>query len=113
MKPGATVKQMQDAAEAVYKKHGFHQQFLALNRYVGHTVGLSVHDVGPPEPDAPFEPGVVFNVEPLLELRDKKIHMRLEDTVLITATGAENMTAAVPADLESVYALIKQKGVGQ
>ena len=113
IKPGATVNRLRDAAEAVYKKHGFHQQFLALNRYVGHPVGLSVHDVSPPEPDAPFQPGVVFNVEPLLEFRDKKIHMRLEDSVLVTATGSENLTAGVPADLESVYALIKQKGVGQ
>lgn len=113
IKPGATVNQLRDAAEAVYKKHGFHQQFLALNRYVGHPVGLSVHDVSPPEPDAPFQPGVVFNVEPLLEFRDKKIHMRLEDSVLVTATGSENLTAGVPADLESVYALIKQKGVSQ
>jgi Xaa-Pro aminopeptidase len=39
--------------------------------------------------------------------------MRLEDSVLVTATGSENLTAGVPADLESVYALIKQKGVGQ
>ena len=35
MKPGATVKQMKDAAEEVYKRHGFHQQFLALGRYNG------------------------------------------------------------------------------
>jgi Xaa-Pro aminopeptidase len=69
--------------------------------------------VSPPEPDAPFQPGVVFNVEPLLEFRDKKIHMRLEDSVLVTATGSENLTAGVPADLASVYALIKQKGVSQ
>ncbi len=37
----------------------------------------------------PLVAGVVFNVEPLLELPDKKIHMRLEDTVLITPTGAD------------------------
>ncbi len=73
--------------------------------------GLSVHDVSPPEPDAPLQAGVVFNVEPLLEFRDKKIHMRLEDSVLVTATGAENLTAGVPADIESLYALIKQKGI--
>ncbi|HEV3470027.1 MAG TPA: Xaa-Pro peptidase family protein [Pyrinomonadaceae bacterium] len=111
MKPGATIKQMQDAAEEVYKRHGFHQQFLELGRYVGHPIGLSVHDVGGGDPDTTLQAGVVFNVEPLLEFRDKKIHMRLEDTVLVTASGAENLTAAVPADIESVYALIKQKGL--
>lgn len=112
MKPGVTIRQMQDAAEEVYKRHGFHQQFMELGRYVGHPVGISVHDVDPEGPAAVLQPGVVFNVEPLIEFRDKKIHMRLEDSVLVTPTGAENLTAGVPADLEAVYALIKQKGIG-
>ena len=37
--------------------------------------------------------------------------MRLEDTVLVTPTGAVNMTAGVPAGVEEIYALIRQKGV--
>ena len=73
MKPGVTIRQMQDAAEAVYKKHGFLQQFMELNRYVGHPVGLSVHDVMPGGMSASvLEPGVVFNVEPLLEFRTRR-----------------------------------------
>jgi Xaa-Pro aminopeptidase len=111
MKPGVTIKQMQDVAEAVYTKHGFRQQFLELGRYVGHPVGLSVHDVGGEDPNAPLLAGVVFNVEPLLEFRDRKIHMRLEDSILVTANGSENLTAAVPAELDAIYALIRQKGM--
>jgi Xaa-Pro aminopeptidase len=38
--------------------------------------------------------------------------MRLEDTILVTPNGAENLTAGVPAEPEAVYALIKQKGIG-
>jgi Xaa-Pro aminopeptidase len=113
MKPGFTVGQMQDVAEAVYTRHGFRRQFLDLGRYVGHYVGISVHDVGSDgNTTTPMQPGVVFNVEPIIEFRDRKIHMRLEDTVLITQTGAENLTAGVPADPEAVYALIKRKGIG-
>ncbi|MGB7921886.1 MAG: Xaa-Pro peptidase family protein [Pyrinomonadaceae bacterium] len=112
MKPGLTVDNLKDIAEEVYKKHGFGKEFLALNRYIGHHVGMSVHDVDATDPARRFEPGVVFNVEPLLEFRDRKIHMRLEDTVLITPTGAVNLTAGVPAEIDEVYALIKQKGVG-
>jgi Xaa-Pro aminopeptidase len=112
MKPGVSIKQLQDAAEEVYKRHGFHQQFLEFGRYIGHPVGLSVHDVDPDGSEAVLQPGVVFNVEPLIEFRERKIHMRLEDSVLVTPTGAENLTAAVPADIEAVYALIKQKGIG-
>ena len=111
MKPGVTIKQLQDVSHEVYKKHGFEKEFLALGRYIGHTIGISVHDVDPSDRTRPLEAGVVFNVEPLLELRDKKIHMRLEDTVLITPTGALNMTAGVPATLEEVYALVRQRAL--
>jgi Xaa-Pro aminopeptidase len=109
MKPGVTLGRMQDVAEEVYKKHGFRQQFMELGRYVGHFIGMSVHDVGSMMPNVALRPGVVFNVEPLIEFRAKQIHMRLEDTVLVTETGAENLTASAPAEVEAVYALVKQK----
>jgi Xaa-Pro aminopeptidase len=106
IKPGAAVADLQNAAEAVYKKHGFEKEFTDSGRYVGHTIGLSVHDVG--EDDWKFVPGVVFNVEPLLSNREKQVHVRLEDSVLVTATGSENLTADVPAELSEIYSLIKQ-----
>lgn len=110
MKPGVTLNQLKDIAEEVYKKHGFGKEFLAVGRYIGHTIGISVHDVDP-DRNRPLVAGVVYNVEPLLEIPDKKIHMRLEDTVLITPTGAVNMTAGAPAGLDEIYALIRQKAV--
>ncbi|HKG14650.1 MAG TPA: Xaa-Pro peptidase family protein [Pyrinomonadaceae bacterium] len=109
MKPGVTLGRLQDVAEEVYKKHGFRQQFIELGRYIGHFIGMSVHDVGSMMPNVALRPGVVFNVEPLIEFRAKQIHMRLEDTVLVTETGAENLTATAPAEVEAVYALVKQK----
>ncbi len=110
MKPGVSLKILKDLAEEVYKKHGFQEELLAVNPYIWHYVGISVHDVGPYfDQTQPFEPGVVFNVEPILEFREQKIHLRLEDTVLITEIGAENLTAGVPAELEEIYVLIKQR----
>jgi Xaa-Pro aminopeptidase len=114
MKPGATLNTLKDAAEQVYQRHGYRDAFLGSNRYIGHFVGISVHDVGGisgPWLEKPFVPGVVFNVEPILQFPEQKIHMRLEDTVLLTEKGPENLTAAVPAEVEPLYALIKEKGV--
>ena len=34
-------------------------------------------------------------------------------TVLITDRGAENLTKDVPVEIEEIYALIRQKGIGQ
>jgi Xaa-Pro aminopeptidase len=114
IKPGATLNSLKDAAERVYQRHGYRDAFLGTGRYIGHFVGIAVHDVGGisgPWLEKPFVAGVVFNVEPILQFPEKKIHIRLEDTVVLTEKGAENLTAAVPAEVEPLYALIKEKGV--
>ncbi len=89
MKPGITVSDMKNTAAIVYKKYGFEKEFNESGQYVGHFVGMSVHDVG--DYEKPFVAGVVYNVEPVI--KDAKQHLRLEDTILITANGAENLTA--------------------
>jgi Xaa-Pro aminopeptidase len=48
-----------------------------------------------------------------LEDKEKKVHIRLEDTVVITATGSENLTPQSPVDAAALYALMKEKGVGE
>jgi Xaa-Pro aminopeptidase len=55
--------------------------------------------------------GVVFNVEPILQFPERGIHLRLEDTILITQSGSENLTAGVPAAVDPLLALVKEKGV--
>lgn len=107
IKPGVTVANLKDVAQPIYKKHGFEKEFLATNRYIGHFIGMSVHDVG--DESKPFVAGVVYNVEPTLSIEEKKIALRLEDSVLVTPTGSENLTAAVPTDIASIYRLMKQK----
>ena len=114
IKPGATLNTLKDAAEQVYQRHGYRDAFLETGRYIGHFVGISVHDVGGIAgawAEKPFVTGVVFNVEPILQFPERKIHFRLEDTVVLTEKGPENLTAAVPAEVAPLYALIKESGV--
>jgi Xaa-Pro aminopeptidase len=114
IKPGVTLNGLKDAAERAYQRHGYRDAFLASGRYIGHFVGISVHDVGGISGEwleKPFVPGVVFNVEPILQFPERKIHIRLEDTVVLTQKGAENLTAGVPAEVEPLYALIRESGV--
>jgi Xaa-Pro aminopeptidase len=114
MKPGATITSLQDVAAAVYAKYGYGKEFEATGRYIGHFVGIAVHDVidiSGGSARKPFVAGTVFNVEPILEFPERKIHIRLEDTVIVTDSGAENVTVDVPAEIEPLYALIRQRGV--
>lgn len=108
MKPGVTVNDLKKIGKDIYTKHGFEKNWIGG---IGHFVGMAVHDVG--NYDKPFVEGVVFNVEPILEDREKKIHIRLEDTIVITANGAENLTPQSPVEPAEIYKLIKEKGVGE
>jgi len=108
MKPGVTVDELVKVAKEIYIKHGYEKLFPG---YIGHFVGMAVHDVGPY--DKPFVEGVVFNVEPIIEDKELKIHLRLEDTIVITKTGAENLTGKSTTEVEKIYKLKKEKGVGE
>jgi Xaa-Pro aminopeptidase len=81
-----------------------------------HWLGLDVHDVGAYTVGGkprPLGPGMVFTVEPGLYVaadaenvdpRFRGIGVRIEDDVLVTASGHENLTAAIPkqpADVEA------------
>ena len=47
----------------------------------------------------------------VMERRDHQVHLRLEDTILITPTGAENLTAGVAAEIDELYVLIKKRAL--
>jgi Xaa-Pro aminopeptidase len=87
----------------------------------GHFLGLDVHDAGilrnPDKTWKPFEAGNVVTVEPgiyisphyepaegqpQIEDRWRGIGIRIEDDVLVTETGHEVLTAAVPKDLSAM-----------
>ena len=44
---------------------------------------------------------------PGLYLEEKKVGIRIEDTILITADGCEVLTSAVPKEIEEIEALMK------
>lgn len=68
-------------------------------RFLGHGLGLSLHE----EPyiaahtDAVLEPGMVFAIEPICVDAGNGYH--LEDILLVTDTGYENLTPRFSRDL--------------
>jgi len=94
-------------ADQGYRKYYMHG--------TSHWLGLDVHDVGAYSRDRkprPLEPGMVITVEPGMyiapdgdapaELRG--IGVRIEDDVVVTATGHEVLTRACPKEIEDVEA---------
>jgi Xaa-Pro aminopeptidase len=76
---------------------------------LGHTVGMEVHDVRDPTPA--LEPGQVFTIEPAIQIPDEHIGMRIEDMILITETGYENLSAFVPIEIADIEKLMAKHGL--
>ena len=84
---------------------------------IGHWLGIDVHDAGDYMEDGDymkFKPGMVTTVEPGIyisssaEVEDKwkGIGIRIEDDILVTAEGNENLTSFVPSDPKEIEALM-------
>ncbi|WP_449548604.1 Xaa-Pro aminopeptidase [Lelliottia amnigena] len=83
---------------------------------LSHWLGLDVHDVGGYGPDRSrtLEPGMVLTVEPGLYIAPdadvpaeyRGIGIRIEDDIVITETGNENMTAQVVKKADDIEALM-------
>ncbi len=83
---------------------------------LSHWLGLDVHDVGVYGPDRSrtLEPGMVLTVEPGLyiapdadvPLQYRGIGIRIEDDILITENGNENLTASVVKKADEIEVLM-------
>lgn len=79
-------------------------------RSLGHNVGLEVHDVGGLQA-ATLEPGRIFTIEPAMQIDDERLGIRLEDMILITETGVENLSAFVPIEIDAIERLMREPGL--
>ena len=84
----------------------------------GHWLGMDVHDVGDYKIDGQwrvYEPGMVVTIEPGIYIApgspniDEKWHgiaVRIEDDIVVTKDGNENLTSAVPKERNEIEALM-------
>jgi Xaa-Pro aminopeptidase len=75
---------------------------------LGHFVGMEVHDVST-DFDA-LTPGMVFTIEPQLVVPEERIYIRLEDVIVVTPDGYENLSSFVPIDIEGVEKTMSETG---
>jgi len=77
---------------------------------MGHNVGLEVHDPGGLQATT-FEPGRVFTIEPQMRFEDEHLGIRLEDMILITDTGYENLSQFVPIEVADIEKAMTRHGL--
>jgi Xaa-Pro aminopeptidase len=74
---------------------------------VAHPIGLDVHDVGYTQ--RPIEAGWVLTCEPGIYVRDEGFGIRLENTVLVTETGCEDLMPDVPIEAGEIEELMSAR----
>ncbi len=96
VKPGATLAEIDDIARGVIDGSGYGDYFI---HSIGHHIGLQTHDV---TPEQPLKAGAVITIEPGIYLPDEALGVRIEDDVLVTPTGAKNLSAKIPKTVATV-----------
>jgi Xaa-Pro aminopeptidase len=103
VRPGVTLGDVQ--AAGVTRIPEAERGFMQAALYFGHHVGLAAAD--PQIDDARLEPGMVLTVEPWYHDGTRGLAAFTEDMVLVTATGALNLTASLPRTAAALEAAVK------
>ena len=106
------------AEESLEPENQFHRRYMVHG--TSHHLGLDVHDCAQARRsmymDGVLEPGMVFTIEPGLYFQAddlsvpeefRGIGVRIEDDILVTADGAENLSAAIPRTADEVEAWVR------
>lgn len=91
-----------DAAEAAFEFRG----------HLSHPVGMTVHDVGNYR-NMKLEPGMVFSIDPMIWVPEETMYVRMEDVVVVTDTGVENLSDNLAVDMDDIEKLMEEQGIVQ
>ncbi len=87
-------------------------KLLESDRPLSHAVGMSVHEATHWAP-YPIQAGLVFTVDPELVIPEEELYLRIEDTVVVTEDGIENLTVSAPTELDDCERIMKEPAILQ
>jgi Xaa-Pro aminopeptidase len=111
-RPGIEARDVQPQVLEILKKKGFDVdkdlfKIRTMQTGISHNVGMSVHDVSA-GPRGPLRPGMVFACDIYAVFRGEDLGVRVEDTIVITETGCENLTPGLPRTIAEIEAFMKK-----
>ena len=111
-RPGATIGQLNRVARDYMRAHsgtlcGDQTCDAYFMHGLSHWLGMDVHDVG--DYSTPLKPGVVLTIEPGIYLTQENLGVRIEDDVLVTATGAEWLSGRAPKTTDEIERLMRAR----
>ena len=88
----------QDPKNPLFKKYFMHG--------TSHSIGLDVHDVGSFE--TPMKDGMVFTCEPGIYILEEELGIRLENDILITTNGPNDLMKNIPIEVDEIEELMNE-----
>lgn len=112
MKPGVSMKEINEFAKDKLAqgaiKLGLIKEKSEITKYyyhgIGHPLGLDTHDVG--DREMVLQPGMVYTCEPGLYIEEEGIGIRIEDDILITESGMENLSEEIIKEVHEIEAFM-------
>lgn len=113
IKPGVSMAEVNEFARKKLaegcKKLGLIKHDEEVSRYyyhgIGHYLGLDTHDVG--GRGGVLQPGMVITIEPGLYIAEEGIGIRIEDDILVTKDGHENLSKDIIKSIEDIEAFMQ------
>ena len=99
-KPGLTREELNAIAWKPIIDAGF-----TRHHGLWHHIGLDVHD--PADYTVPLKPGMIISNEPGVYLPDEGFGIRIEDDLLITADGCDELTCDIPKTVAGIEAAMR------
>jgi Xaa-Pro aminopeptidase len=111
-RPGIEARDVQPRILEILKKKGFNTdkdlfRIRTMQTGISHNVGMAVHDVSA-GPRGPLRPGMVFACDIYAVFAGEDLGVRVEDTIVITETGCENLTPGLPRTVAEIEAFMKK-----
>ncbi|MDM5432891.1 aminopeptidase P family protein [Bacillus hominis] len=118
IKPGVKFAALNEHTKKVLaeecKAIGLIQDDEELSKYyyhgVSHFLGLDTHDVGTYK-DRVLEAGMVITIEPGLYIEEEAIGIRIEDDILVTKDGYENLSKDIIREVEEIEEFMSENNV--